>query len=150
MPIKSYNEITTKPATFNLLSLKICKSIIELFFCLKVVPIYYSHVLYHIYFILGTNIEYSHEEAISKASPFSIEETKRQNSHETEEETPDHDTNSEPYLIDEIKEESDHIVYNESSEADIEKLVENIIVVHEERAADVPESDVQNQYGEFD
>ena len=100
--------------------------------------------------ILGTNIEYSHDEVTSNSSPFSVEETERQNSHETEEESPDRDAISESYLIDEIKEESDHIVYNESSEADIEKLVENIIVVHEERAADVPESDVQNQHGEFD
>ena len=109
--------------------------------------------MFYIIFILflETNIENSHDELSSNSSPLSNEQTERHNSNVTEEERPDRDTIiSESYLIDEIKEESDHIVYNESSEADIEKLVENIIVVHEERAADVPESDVQNQHGEFD
>ncbi len=50
-------------------------------------------------------------------------------------------------MVDEIKEESDYIVEKESAETVIKNVVENIIVVHEERAADIPESNAQSQQG---
>jgi len=93
---------------------------------------------------VGTNIENSYVEVTSIASPFSSHELQRQNDNDTEEAT-DCDAISKKYFVDEIKEESDYIVEKESDDIEMEKVVENIIVVHEEKATDIQESNAQSQ-----